>query len=67
MDEIFSWFIRSAVLAPRGRPLPKWLDAFLKAYHRHELNKCFSADKKLTPLTAARINRLNSTTGGIIT
>lgn len=65
VDIFFNVAVRAVVLAPRGQPSQNLLDAFQRAYHQHEMEKCFSEDKKITPPVATRKKR-PCTTGGII-
>lgn len=46
VDIFFNVAVRAVVLAPRGQPSQNLLDAFQRAYHQHEMEKCFSEDKK---------------------
>ena len=45
-DIFFKSGIRAIMTAPRGRPSYNLLDAFYRDYNQHELDKCFSEDKK---------------------
>lgn len=51
-DEFFNSAIRAIMTAPRGQPSHNLLDAFHRAYSQHEMDKCFSEDKKNYDLDA---------------
>lgn len=64
-DEFFKSGIRAIMTAPRGQPSNNLLDAFHRAYHQYEMEKCLSEDKKINAVDSGAKKR-PFTTGGII-